>query len=413
MIRRIAHCRGCAHPLPRPFLDLGQMPLVDRLPAADELATPDPTYPLRVAFCAECGLAQLLETPPPEVLFPADYPYYSSYSSDYLAHAASFAEHSRRAFGLGADSLVVEIASNDGYLLRHYRALGIPTLGIDPAPGPAAVAQSAGIETLVTFFSPALAERLAAAGRLADLIVANNLLAHVPDPNVMLAAMRRLLKPTGVISLEVPSARELIQLGAFDTIYHEHHSYFSVIALSGLLRRNGLTIVDVERLEVHGGSLRVTARHAPAPATPAVARMLAEEQAAGLGDPVYYAGFAARVEDLTRTLAGLLARLRRQGARLAAYGAAAKGVVLLNRLGVGTDTLDYVVDRNPHKHGRWLPGVRIPVRPVETLLDERPDYVLLLAWNWEAEILAQQHQYLSQGGRFIVPIPWPRIVPET
>jgi SAM-dependent methyltransferase len=407
----IRACRGCGGGDLRLVLDLGKIPLVDQMPNADALAYPDPRYPLRVAVCADCSLVQLLEAPPPERLFPADYPYYSSYSQAYLAHAARFAEESCARFGLGQDSLVVEVGSNDGYLLHYFKELGVPVLGIDPAPGPALAARGKGVPTRVQFFDAATAQDLVASGRRADLLVANNLLAHVPEPNPVLQAMKTLLAPGGALSIEVPYLRDLIEGCAFDTIYHEHHCYFSVTALEGLFRRNGFTLVDAMPIPVHGGSLRLTIRHAPATPCARVAQLLEEEASSGL----HTQGLTAFSESVSATLAelsALLARIHRQGEVIAAYGAAAKGVVLLNLLGVSRDQCAFVVDRNPHKHGRWLAGVRIPIRPLAALLDEMPHYTLLLAWNWQKEILEQQAEYLKRGGRFIVPLPRPTILPS-
>jgi SAM-dependent methyltransferase len=391
----------------RLFLDLGTMPLVDDLPLPD--APPDPVYPLRVAVCEACFLVQILESPPPQVLFPEDYPYFSSFSSDYLAHADRFVAGAVERLQLGPGSQVLEVASNDGYLLRGFVARGVPVLGIDPAPGPVAAALAAGIPTRLAFFEPGLAEELRSAGLRADLVVANNVLAHVPDPNVLLRAMAVVLKPQGQISIEVPYVLDLIENNEFDTIYHEHHCYFSVSSLQPLLARAGLSLLNVERIPVHGGSLRVSAGFGPT--DPVVREFLERERAAGITAVEWYQDFAGRVARTGRELLDLLGALRRKGARIAAYGAAAKGVVLLNHLGIGADTCEFVVDRNPRKQGRLLPGVRIPVLAPEALIARKPDYVLLLPWNWADEIIGQQNAYVGAGGRFIIPIPYPRLQP--
>lgn len=384
------------------------MPLVDKL--SEPGASADPVYPLRVAFCEECWLVQLLETPPPATLFSECYPYYSSYSSDYLAHARAFASGATARLGLDSTSHVLEIASNDGYLLQEFTARGVQVLGVDPAPGPAGVAAAAGIPTRVEFFDRALADELRESGYRASLIVANNVLAHVPDPNELLQAMALVLRPDGVVSIEVPYVRDLIEQTQFDTIYHEHHCYFSVSALKPLLERAGLNVIDVQHVHVHGGSLRVTAGFRPTGAT--VHTWLEAERDAGMTAFAWYARFADQVAVMGQDLLVLLHELRSQGARIVGYGAAAKGVVLLNHLDIGPDVCEFVVDRNPHKQGRRMPGVEIPIGSPEALAEARPDYVLLLAWNWAREILYQQQAYLAAGGRFIIPVPTPRLLPE-
>lgn len=399
-------CRACGHPELEQVLDLGAMPLADRLRADEH--EPEPRHPLQVAFCPACSLVQLLECPPPQELFPADYPYRSSASPAYLAHARAFAEAAVRR--LMPSAQVVEIASNDGYLLRNFVEHGWPVLGIDPSPGPAAAARAAGVPTLGEFFTRELAGRLHADGLQADLVIGNNVLAHVPDPNDLLAAMALILKPGGRISVEVPYVRDLVEGLQFDTIYHEHHAYFSALALDHLFRTAGLQIVDIERIAVHGGSLRVSAAHAGATPAVSVSRLLDEERAIGLDRLAFYAHFAERVAALCAALRERLDALRRDGLRVAAYGAAAKGAILAACVGIDREQCAFVVDRNAHKHGRLLPGTRIPVRPVEALLDDQPDVVLLLCWNWADEVIAQQHEYLRRGGRFLIPLPQPRMV---
>ena len=401
-------CRSCGAGSIERVLDLGQIPLVNSLPTSDELDKTDARYPLELAFCPGCALLQITHTVPPEDLF-RDYLYFSSYSDTMLAHARALVERIVNERNLGDGHLAIEIASNDGYLLCNYQRLGVPILGIEPALNIARQAESKGIPTIAEFFGHALGQRLAAEGRRADVIHAHNVLAHVADLNSVVAGMRALLAPGGVAVIEVPYARDMIDRLEFDTIYHEHLCYFSVSALLPLFRRHKLDLVDVERTPIHGGSLRLWVSHAGAQVKPAVAKLAAEEAELGMTRRDYYRGFADRVSALRNDLVDQLRRLKGEGRRLAAYGAAAKGTVLLNYAQVGNDLIDYVADRSPHKQGRYLPGVRIPVRPPGALLEGRPDYVLLLAWNLEDEIREQQAPYLQQGGRFIIPVPRVRI----
>jgi SAM-dependent methyltransferase len=401
-------CRSCGSRTIESVLDLGQIPLVNSLPAPDQLQRADPRYPLELAFCPGCALLQITHTVPPEELF-RDYLYFSSYSDTVLAHARALVEGIVAKRGLGGKHLAVEIASNDGYLLCNYKRLGVPILGIEPARNIAEQAESKGIPTIAEFFGRELGERLAAEGRRADVIHAHNVLAHVADLNGVVAGMKALLAPDGVAIIEAPYARDMIERLEFDTIYHEHLCYFSVSALVPLFRRQGLDLVDVERTPIHGGSLRLSVAHLGTKPGPRVATLAAEEEALGMTRGDYYRDFAHRVSALRDDLVSRLYGLKKQGRRVAAYGAAAKGAVLLNYAGIGNDVIDFVADRSPHKQGRYLPGVRIPVRPPAALLDDKPDYVLLLAWNFEEEIRKQQAQYLQQGGRFIVPVPEVRL----
>ena len=403
-----AGCRSCAAGFLETILDLGRIPLVNSLPGEDELPSADPRYPLVLAFCPECALVQITHTVPPEALF-RDYPYFSSYSDTMLAHARGLVERIVAERHLGREHLALEIASNDGYLLCNYQRLGVPVLGIEPARNIARAAEDKGIPTLAEFFGRELAERLRREGRRADVIHAHNVFAHVPDLNGFVAGIGAMLAPGGVAAVEVPYLRDMIERLEFDTIYHEHLCYFSVSAVLPLLARHGLALVDVERVPIHGGSLRLWVSHAGAPAKPAVAAILTEERALGMTGPHYYRDFAARVARLRDEITAQLRRLKSQGRRIAGYGAAAKGVVLLNYTNLGPEVIDFVVDRSPHKQGRYLPGVRIPVRTPAALLADRPDHVLLLAWNLEGEIRAQQAEYLRRGGRFIVPIPAVRL----
>ncbi len=405
------HCRSCGHGGPQPVLSLGETPLANALVDEADLERPEARFPLDLVFCPECTLVQITETVPPETLF-ADYPYFSSFSDTMLAHADALATRVCGERGLGARSLVVEVASNDGYLLQFYRKRGVPVLGIEPARNVAAVAEAErGVPTLCEFFTHELAERLVGEGRRADVIHANNVLAHVPDPNGFARGLGALLRPDGVASIEVPYLLEMIDQVEFDTIYHEHLSYFSVTALCRLFERHGLVLADVERLPIHGGSLRAWVAHrSRGEPGPAVQAMLAEEARRGADGLAFYLDFSERVGSLCRSLRELLARLRGEGARIAAYGAAAKGSTLLHTLGIEPDLLDFVADRSSVKQGRYMPGLHIPIVPPTGLLEDAPDYVLLLTWNFADEILAQQAEYRRRGGRFIVPLPEPRIV---
>jgi len=405
----ITACRSCGAAGLEPVLDLGRTPLADRLVTQAGLAGPEPRYPLAVAFCPACGLVQIRETVPPEVLFCEDYPYFSSFSDALLRHSRANALELIAERGLGPTSLAVELASNDGYLLKNYVEQGIPVLGIDPAEGPAREAEKIGVTTLQTFFTAALARQLADEGRRADVIHANNVLAHVADTNGFVAGIASLLKEEGVAVIEVPYVRDLIEHVEFDTIYHEHLCYFSVTALDHLFRRHGLYLNRVRRLAIHGGSLRLyVARRERVGES--VRSLLAEERAAGVDRLDFYRDFATRVTGVKRGLLELLRGLKAQGKTLAAYGAAAKGATLINYIGIGPDLIDFVVDRNTFKQGRYMPGQHIPIYGPDHLLEARPDYVLLLAWNFAEEIRAQQAAYEAAGGRFIVPVPEPRVL---
>ena len=388
------------------------MPLANSLPDADSLSHPEARYPLDLAFCTHCSLVQITETVPPEKLF-REYLYFSSYSDTMLEHARRLVEMLISSRNLGARHLVVELASNDGYLLQYYRKAGIPVLGIEPAENVARVArEERGIATLTEFFGRELADRLRAEGSQADVVHAHNVLAHVADLPGFVAGIRTLLAPDGVAVLEVPYVKDLVDRCAFDTIYHEHLCYFSLTALQSLFDRNGLEVRGVERITIHGGSLRLFVGHpgSPPAASEEVRSMLDDEAGRGMGRPEYYEAFSRRVEALKGELLAFLGALKAGGKRLAGYGAAAKGAVLLNYIGIGRDLLEFVVDRNDHKQGRYMPGVHLPIRPPEYLLEAMPDYVLLLAWNLADEIIAQQSEYRRRGGRFVVPVPEPRVL---
>jgi SAM-dependent methyltransferase len=402
-----ARCRSCGAREPRRFLDLGQTPLADALlPSGHAVA--EERFPLAVAFCPECSLVQVTEDVSPQKLFVDNYLYFSSFSPALLEHARRHAEWLIDARSLDAGSFVVEVASNDGYLLRNFAERDIPVLGIDPAPGQAAAARSAGVPTREEFFGAQLARELRAE-RPADVIVANNVMAHTPDLNSFVEGVAELLADDGLATIENAYVRDLIDRCEFDTIYHEHFCYFSCTAVERLMSRHGLHVRHVERLPIHGGSLRWHVSKQPGPRE-GVERLLAAEADAGLDGYDYYAAFAERVERLRRDLLALLRSLRAEGARIAAYGAAAKGATLLNYVGIDASLVDYVVDLNVHKQGLLMPGVRIPIHPPERLLEDRPEYVLLLAWNFKDEILAQQSQYRAAGGRFVMPVPEPEVV---
>ena len=401
-------CRSCGAEGLRPFLSLGETPLADAL-VRPELDAPEARFPLEVAFCETCSLVQILEEVDPEKLFVENYLYFSSFSPALLDHARTHALNLIESRGLGPDSLVVELASNDGYLLKNFAERGIRVLGIDPAPDQADAAEAQGIPTLREFFGVEMAQRLRAEGLRADVIIANNVMAHVPDLNGFVAGMRTLVADDGLITIENPYVRDLIAHREFDTIYHEHFCYFSCTAVDALMRRNGVFLNDVEHLGIHGGSLRwyVEPRE---DVSDVVAKYLKEEEEDGLTRFEYYGSFGARVAGIKRRLLELLGGLKAAGKTIAAYGAAAKGATLLNYVGIGRDLVDFVVDRNVHKQGLAMPGVRIPIADPDELLRRMPDYVLLLAWNFRDEIMAQQAEYLRRGGRFIVPIPEPEIL---
>lgn len=403
-------CRSCGRDGLHTFLSLGKTPLADALLTEDQLDQPEPRFPLDVAFCEECALVQITEEVPPEQLFVDNYLYFSSFSDHLLDHSRAHAEGLIERLGLGPDSLVVEIASNDGYLLRNFVERGIPVLGIDPAPDQAEAAEKVGVPTISEFFGVELAERLVAEGRRADVIIANNVMAHVPDLNGFVAGMATLLADDGVITVENPSVDELVERCAFDTVYHEHHCYFSCTSVDALARRHGLSLNRVDSFpDLHGGTKRWTLGKTSNP-DPSVAQFLTAEREAGVDTFAYYEGFAVRVEQLKNDLLELLEGLRSSGARIAAYGAAAKGATLVNYVGIDDQLIDFVVDRNVHKQGLYMPGCHLPIRPTEALLDEQPDYLLLLAWNFADEIRRQQGEYYDRGGRFIVPVPTPEVL---
>ncbi len=404
---RIIGCRSCGGDSLQPVLDLGRTPLANRLLDPTQLDVMEPSYPLELVFCPSCSLAQITETVPPEILF-ADYVYFSSFSDTMVAHAKSLASEMIARQKLGPNSLVVEAASNDGYLLQHYLAAGVKVLGVEPAANIAKEAmEKRGVRTEVAFFGRETAERLVRAGYRADVFHAHNVLAHVADLNGFVAGIQILLKDDGVAVIEAPYARAFVDHREFDTIYHEHLCYFSLTALDKLFRRHHLIIREASVVPIHGGSLRIVAGRGDPneSASGTAAAMLADEKAIGLDQFEYYSRFAADVARLKVVLVGLLRDLKVAGRSIAAYGASAKGSTLLNYFGIGHDILDFVADRSTAKQGKLTPGTHLPITPPDEIARRQPDYCLLLTWNFADEILRQQSAYRDAGGRFIVPIP--------
>jgi hypothetical protein len=393
-------------------LSLGETPLANRYLTEDQLGEPEPIVPLATYTCHRCSLMQLLDVVPPDVLF-SNYLYVPSASETLGQHFAGLATELKEVASLREDCLVVEIASNDGLLMKQIRALGPQTLGVEPAINIAEAAQADGQDVLNAFFSLETAQRLKAEGRSANAIVGTNVLAHVDKVTDFLAGVELLLKPSGIACFEVPHLLELLQKTEFDTIYHEHLSYFSLHALIRLFARAGLTIFKVGRPPIHGGSLRIYARKTvagPALIDGSVEEVLREEEEARITRMETYHAFAQKVQGVRRDMRELLASLKDEGRRIAAYGAAAKGMTMLSYCGIGTETLDYVIDKSPYKQGHWTPGRHIPIYGVEKLLAEPPDYLLVLAWNFSEEIISQQDKFRQSGGKFIIPVPAPTVI---
>ena len=403
-------CRFCAAPLHTTFVDLGTSPLCQDHVRPEQFNHAEAFYPLHAYVCGECFLVQVGEFVAPAAVFRQDYAYFSSYSPSWLRHAEAYCELVTERFGLTENSLVVEVASNDGYLLQYLVAKGIPVLGVEPAGNVAAAAVLKGVPSLGKFFGSATAREISQSPGLADLLIGNNVLAHVPDINDFVRGLRLALKPSGVVTMEFPHLQQLIAGNQFDTIYHEHFSYLSFWTVERIFAHHGLTIFDVQELTTHGGSLRIYARHqqATAPAlatTPAVAELRARELAAGVCELDFYADFAEQARETKRKLLEFLIAAKRAGKTVVGYGAPGKGNTLLNYCGIRTDFLDYTVDLNPHKQGNFLPGTRIPIRNPLHILETRPDYLLILPWNLREEIMTQMAAIRKWGGQFVVPIP--------
>jgi SAM-dependent methyltransferase len=407
---RITSCRSCDCKDLRIILDLGRQPIANALLNEEELNRPEARFALAVAFCPACALLQVTETVPADVLYRRDYPYFSSSSPALLKHSAEHVEALARKYELGPHSFVVEVASNDGYLLRNFVDRGIDCLGIDPADGPVTRANAIGVPTIHDFFGSRCAKKLTSEGKFADVVIANNVVAHVDDINDFIAGFAQLLKPTGIAVFEFAYALDMIEHCEFDTIYHEHLFYHTLHGLTPLFKRHGLYLNDAERLPIHGGSLRLTVGRTAARSEELDA-LFAHEAALGVDQVSFYNDFADRVRTLRDSLAGLLVSEKAKGKRIGCYGAAAKGATMVNYLDLGEGFFEFVADANSYKQGKYMPGQRIPIRHPDQLLADQPDYVLLLVWNFAGEVMRQQETYRERGGSFIIPVPQPCIVP--
>jgi len=407
LTKNTAHCRFCGAELKHTFVDLGTSPICNDMISEERLNMMEPFYPLHVFVCDQCFLVQLQEYVAPDNIF-SDYTYFSSFSDSWLRHAQRYCEMVTKRFGLNAHSQVIEIASNDGYLLKNFVTAGIPALGIEPAANVAEVAIKNGVPSLIKFFGEQTARELVADGKQADLIIGNNVLAHVPNINDFVGGMKIVLKPQGVITMEFPHLMRLMQENQFDTIYHEHFSYLSFLAVGRIFAAHGLTLFDVEELPTHGGSLRIYACHAEdttQPISERVTELRERELAAGFMNVETYLSFSEQVKETKRKLLAFLIDLKRAGKTIVGYGAPGKGNTLLNYCAIRTDFLDYTVDRSPYKQGKYLPGTHIPVYHPDKIRETKPDYVLILPWNLKDEITEQMAYIREWGGQFIVPIP--------
>lgn len=414
MTHILLHCRFCDTPLHQSFADLGTTPLANSYIKEENASHMEPVFPLHAFVCEECFLVQLAEFESPEGIF-SDYAYFSSFSESWLAHARNYVETVTERFQLTENHHIVELASNDGYLLQYFKEKNIPILGVEPAANVAEVAQNNGIPTLVKFFGTQTAQQMKAEQQQADLLIANNVLAHVPDLNDFVAGIQTVLKPNGVATLEFPHLLQLIQQNQFDTIYHEHFSYFSFITVEKVFARHGLTLFDVEELPTHGGSLRIYACQQDSTThdiTTRVGTLKEKEREAGLTDLAIYQQFHRQVQETKRELLTFLIEAKKQGRKIAAYGAPAKGNTLLNYCGVGTDFIDFTVDKSPYKQNHLLPGTRIPIRHPDAIKEEKPDYVLILPWNIKTEIMKSMAHIEDWGGQFVVPIPFVSVIEQ-